>query len=289
MSMVAGYGLGGWMRNAAMLLCGAFLVTAPAQARPIRLLILGDSLTAGYGLAQPDGFQAQLLAALKARGRDVTLIDGAVSGDTAAGGRARLDWTLDDPGGAPDAAILELGANDGLRGSDPKQMDDNLTAILDALDKRHVRTLLTGMFAPPNYGEGLRGGVPRRVRPAEQAARRSILSVLPGRRGRRPGAEPSRRHPPQSHRRKNRSRPNPAGRGKTAGGGAGVMRLFVGLELPWELKQRLAVLGGGIPGARWVPADNLHMTLRSHRRGDAGPRGGDRPSPWRHCAAAASR
>jgi acyl-CoA thioesterase-1 len=116
---------------------------------PLRLLILGDSLTAGYGLPAADGFQAQLAAALHTRGRTVTVIDAAVSGDTTAGGRARLDWAL---GGGADAALVELGANDGLRGNDPGEMAANLTAILDALAARHIPVLLSGMYAPPNYG-----------------------------------------------------------------------------------------------------------------------------------------
>ncbi len=125
------------------------LTTAAAPGKPVRLLILGDSLTAGYGLAAADGFQARLAAALRARGRDVTLIDGAVSGDTTAGGRARLDWTLAD---GADAALVELGANDGLRGTDPGEMRANLTAILDTLAARRIPVLLTGMEAPPNLG-----------------------------------------------------------------------------------------------------------------------------------------
>jgi acyl-CoA thioesterase-1 len=124
-------------------------VAAAAQAGSPRLLVLGDSLTAGYGLSHADGFQNQLQQALAARGRQVTIIDGAVSGDTSAGGRARLDWTL---GGGADAAIVELGANDGLRGLDPKQMEANLTAILDVLAARHIPVLLTGMYVPPNLG-----------------------------------------------------------------------------------------------------------------------------------------
>ncbi|MCW3473407.1 arylesterase [Limobrevibacterium gyesilva] len=122
----------------------------PADAAPLRLLILGDSLSAGYGLAQADGFQAQLAAALKARGHDVSLLDGSVSGDTTAGGRARLDWALD---GGADAAIVELGGNDGLRGIDPRATEANLAAILDTLRARRVKVLLSGMLAPPNLGD----------------------------------------------------------------------------------------------------------------------------------------
>jgi len=114
------------------------------------VLILGDSLAAGYGLAQADGFQAQMLAALKGAGLEVSFIDAAVSGDTSAGGRARLDWALGD---GADAAFVELGANDGLRGLDPAPMQANLETILDALAARHIPVLVTGMLAPPNLGQ----------------------------------------------------------------------------------------------------------------------------------------
>ena len=138
------------MREAA-LLAVFLLVAAPgAHAAPPRLLVLGDSLSAGYGLAHDDGFEHQLDAALKRAGHDVTIIDGAVSGDTTAGGRARLDWALGD---GADAALVELGGNDALRGTDPKETLANLTAILDALAAKHIPVLLTGMVAPPNLGE----------------------------------------------------------------------------------------------------------------------------------------
>lgn len=110
---------------------------------------MGDSLTAGFGLPRADGFQAQLTAALKARGIEIALIDGAVSGDTSAGGLARLDWVLSE---GADAAIVELGANDGLRGLDPVEMERNLTAILDRLAAKHVKVLLSGMYPPANFG-----------------------------------------------------------------------------------------------------------------------------------------
>ena len=140
-----------------------------ARAAPPRLLVLGDSLTAGYGLAHADGFEVQLQRALAAEGHDVTIIDGAVSGDTSAGGRARLDWTLGD--GGADLVLVELGANDGLRGVDPKEMEANLTAILDTLAARHIPVLLTGMYAPPNLG------------PDYQDAFRAVFDRL----GKRPG------------------------------------------------------------------------------------------------------
>ncbi len=146
--MMQRYGAAG--RCAKGLAMIAMLFTGTARAAPVRLLVFGDSLVAGYGLPAQDGFQARLAAALKAEGREVILLDGGVSGDTTAGGRARLDWVLADK---PDAVLLELGANDGLRGTDPAAMQANLEAILDMLRARHVRVLLTGMHAPPNLGE----------------------------------------------------------------------------------------------------------------------------------------
>ena len=145
---MAPYGALRALTNALALLFLLFCA-AGANARPVRVLILGDSLTAGYGLAAPDGFQAQMLAALTARGHDVAFVDAAVSGDTSAGGRARLDWALGD---GVDAAFVELGANDGLRGLPTKDLKANLTAILDALAAKHLPTLLSGMLAPPNLG-----------------------------------------------------------------------------------------------------------------------------------------
>jgi acyl-CoA thioesterase-1 len=138
------------LRKAVLTLCCVLFISLPVRAAPLRLLILGDSLTAGYGLAAPDAFQAQLAAALKAKGYDVVLVDAAVSGDTTAGGLARIDWALGD---GADAAILELGANDGLRGLDPASTRANLGAIIDLLQVRHIPVLLAGMLAPPNLGD----------------------------------------------------------------------------------------------------------------------------------------
>ena len=122
------------------------------QAAPndeIRLLVLGDSLAAGYGLAAPQSFTVKLQEALVARGHAVRVINAGVSGDTSAGGRARLDWVLADK---PQAAIVELGANDGLRGLDVAAMRGNLAAILARFEAAGIKTLLAGMKAPPNYG-----------------------------------------------------------------------------------------------------------------------------------------
>ncbi len=124
-------------------------MVASAGAEPMRLLALGDSLTAGYGVAADASFPAQLERALRAEGYDVTVLNAGVSGDTTAGGKARLDWALAD---RPQAAIVELGANDGLRGLDPAQAERNLDDILTRLKKSGVRVLLTGMRAPPNFG-----------------------------------------------------------------------------------------------------------------------------------------
>ena len=119
-------------------------------AKPVTIVALGDSLTAGYQLAPGQGFPAQLERALKAEGLDVVVRDAGVSGDTTSGGLARLDWSVGDDA---DAVIVELGANDGLRGLDPETMRANLTAILDRLEERSVPVLLAGMLAPPNLGE----------------------------------------------------------------------------------------------------------------------------------------
>ncbi len=139
------YGVRPGLRKAAFAVCCLIFMIVPAHAAPKRLLVLGDSLTAGYGLPHAEGFQAQLQAVFP----DLVIIDGAVSGDTTAGGRERLDWALSD---GADAALVELGGNDGLRGIDPKDTEANLTAILDALAARHIPVLLSGMIAPANFG-----------------------------------------------------------------------------------------------------------------------------------------
>jgi len=127
----------------------SIVLAAGAAWGQTRILVLGDSLAAGFGLSRPEAFQARLTEALAARGLKVTLIDAAVSGDTTAGGRARLAWALAE---GADAAIVELGGNDGLRGIDPRATEANLAAILDALAEKKIPVLLTGMLAPPNLG-----------------------------------------------------------------------------------------------------------------------------------------
>lgn len=112
--------------------------------------MLGDSLTAGYGLSQEAAFPARLEVALKQRGRQVRVVNAGVSGDTSMGGLARLDWSLGDH---PDLVIVELGANDALRGLSPQQTRENLDSILSRLRQNGVQALLTGMKAPRNMGE----------------------------------------------------------------------------------------------------------------------------------------
>jgi acyl-CoA thioesterase-1 len=121
----------------------------PAQAAEIRLMMLGDSITAGYGLARGEALPARLEAALRAKGRAVRVIDAGVSGDTTAGGRARLDWALAEN---PHAVIVALGGNDGLRALEPRASRANLAAILDALAAKRLPTMFAGMLAPPNLG-----------------------------------------------------------------------------------------------------------------------------------------
>jgi len=121
---------------------------------PVTLLVIGDSLTSAYGLARDDGFPAQLQRMLTAQGLAVRVADGGVSGDTSTGGRARLAWMLgSDPQQQIDAVIVQLGANDALRGVDPEVTYANLAAILSELKARGMPVLLAGMRAPPNLGE----------------------------------------------------------------------------------------------------------------------------------------
>lgn len=134
---------------------GPLIILVNLGAKPVladdgvTILALGDSLTAGYNLAAQDAFPVKLEAALRAKGHKVRVINAGVSGDTTAGGKARLDWALAD---RPDFAIVELGANDALRGLDPALAFTNLDAILTSLRQRNVKVLLAGMLAPRNLG-----------------------------------------------------------------------------------------------------------------------------------------
>ena len=125
------------------------LVATPAMAEDVTVLAFGDSLTQGYGLPEAQGLVPQLDAWLAAKGVKVDLINAGVSGDTTAGGAARVDWSLSPE---VDAMIVTLGGNDLLRGLDPSDARSNLRAILESARSRDVEVLLVGMKAPGNYG-----------------------------------------------------------------------------------------------------------------------------------------
>jgi acyl-CoA thioesterase-1 len=141
--------IGCWV--VAVTLAGALLAAAATQAadRPVRIVALGDSLTAGYGLAANEAFPVKLQHALAAKGLATDIANAGVSGDTTSGGLARLDWSVPD---GTDAVILELGANDALRGLDPDVTRGALDAMLRRLGERHIPVLLCGMLAPRNMG-----------------------------------------------------------------------------------------------------------------------------------------
>jgi acyl-CoA thioesterase-1 len=139
------------MRMVMIVLMVAFSVPLPAAAteRPVKIVALGDSLTAGYQLPREAAFPARLEAALAAKGYAVEIANAGVSGDTASGGFARLDWSVPD---GTEAVIVELGANDMLRGIDPAVTRKAIEGILARLKERGIPVLLAGMRAPPNYG-----------------------------------------------------------------------------------------------------------------------------------------
>jgi len=136
------------------LLCFAVLAAlisgvSPALAKTVQLVALGDSLTAGYLLPADKAFPVVLERELRAKGYDVTVFNGGVSGDTSSGGLERLDWTVPD---GTDGVILELGANDALRGVDPTVTRAALTEIVRKLQSRNIKVMLAGMLAPRNMG-----------------------------------------------------------------------------------------------------------------------------------------
>lgn len=122
---------------------------AMAQDKPFKIVALGDSLTAGYGLAASDAFPAKLATALKVKGIATNIVNAGVSGDTASGGLERLDWAVAED---TEAVIVELGANDALRGLDPKVTRKAIDAIVKKLADRKIPVLLCGMIAPTNLG-----------------------------------------------------------------------------------------------------------------------------------------
>jgi acyl-CoA thioesterase-1 len=136
----------------ALLASGTAFAQAPAAAaaKPLKMVVLGDSLSAGLGLTASAAFPARLQKSLKNNGIEVDMINAGVSGDTSSGGRDRLDWSVPE---GTDAVILELGANDALRGLDPGITRSALSDILTRLKARKIAVLLCGMVAPPNYGQ----------------------------------------------------------------------------------------------------------------------------------------
>ncbi|WP_417692076.1 arylesterase [Roseibium sp.] len=133
------------------LFAGLLLMTVSSWAEPLKLVVFGDSLTAGYQLAPEDAFPVQLEKALQAKGLDVSVTNASVSGDTTSGGLARLDWSV---GEDVDAVIVELGANDMLRGLPPETTRKNLSEIVSRLKAKGVEVLVAGMLAQRNLGDG---------------------------------------------------------------------------------------------------------------------------------------
>jgi acyl-CoA thioesterase-1 len=154
MSLSTGYGRFAAAFNSLLALLVLSLVSAPisqarAQTAPVKIVVLGDSLAAGLGVKPEQSFPARLEAALKAQGRNVVIVNQGVSGDTTAGGVDRLDWLLGDK---PDIVLVELGANDALRGLDPALTERNLAIMIEKLKGAGVTVWLAGMMAPRNFG-----------------------------------------------------------------------------------------------------------------------------------------
>ncbi len=134
---------------AAFLLWFTMVPAGVAQAQTLRIAMLGDSITAGYGLPPAEALPVKLEKALKAAGRDVAIINHGVSGDTTAGGLARVEWMMADK---PKLVLVALGGNDALRGTDPAETERNLDAIIGKLKAEGAAVMLFGMAAPRNYG-----------------------------------------------------------------------------------------------------------------------------------------
>ena len=152
MNFTMGYGRFAAAVNSLLIaIACVFLAFSPAHAQtePVKLAFLGDSLSAGYGVGADQAIPARLDAALKKQGRNVTVINHGVSGDTTAGGLDRIDWMMADK---PDIVMVELGANDALRGIDPAMTERNLDAIIARLKAAGTTVWLAGMLAPRNLG-----------------------------------------------------------------------------------------------------------------------------------------
>ncbi len=149
MIVSTGYGRFAAAVNLLLALFIVSLTPSYAQTAPTKIAVLGDSISAGYGLKPDRALPVRLEAALKAKGRDVTFLNHGVSGDTMAGGLSRVDWMLGDK---PDIVLVALGGNDMLRGSDPAQAERNLDAIVAKLKAANVPVWIAGMMAPRNFG-----------------------------------------------------------------------------------------------------------------------------------------
>lgn len=143
------YGVKGTIRKVLAVVFFACLTTGPAMAEKVHLIAFGDSLTAGYGLPEKEGFVPVLRAWMGARGEEVEIVNAGVSGDTTTGGLARLDWALNE---RAQGIIIELGANDMLRGVDPGVARENLRKMLETARARDLEVLLVGMPVAANYG-----------------------------------------------------------------------------------------------------------------------------------------
>ena len=273
---------GAFRRFVQTALLALLLTGAPAWAETKTVLAFGDSLMAGYGLKAGEGFAPQLERTLRGAGHDVRVIGAGVSGDTSAGGRQRIGWTLDNLPSKPDLVIVELGANDMLRGLDPKQTLRNLNAIIEEIRSRNMDVLIAGMLATPNIGQE-KFEYFNRIYPF--LARRHNVDLYPfflrGVALRReyllddllhptpPACVLSRAaSPPASSPRSTDaclSRPFPAAlacRSAPPLEVAVMHRLFVGIDPPLMMKEALLEVMGGVIGARWQDEDQLHMTLR---------------------------
>jgi acyl-CoA thioesterase-1 len=149
MNLAFAYGRFAAAVNSLLLVLLSVAAPALAQNGPVKIAVLGDSLAAGYGIKPDQSFPARLEVALKAQGRNVTILNQGVSGDTSAGGLDRLDWMLADK---PDIVLVELGGNDALRGIDPKVTEKNISAIVEKLKANNITVWLAGMMAPRNLG-----------------------------------------------------------------------------------------------------------------------------------------
>lgn len=142
-------GINGLLLFVTMVMFAAILSPQPVNASSMRVVMFGDSITAGYGLPPSAALPRLLGEKLQADGLDVVVENAGVSGDTTAGGLSRLDWAVQ---GQPDLVIVALGGNDGLRGIDPAETRRNMMAIIESLTSKDIPVLIAGMLAPPNLG-----------------------------------------------------------------------------------------------------------------------------------------